>query len=157
MDTFWNGQNRLIRPRAGSHLRRLMKTIWTGAWQANDANFVLQLQGRPFNETAIQQLARFCRTAQQRRSDLCLAKGGDLPRYQARAQITVRLKLIRRTSDDSGMTGQIDRIGYDGGSGISLCGRARQNCDSVRNAKREAAAMISAGRNAGRRIMRVND
>ena len=118
-----------------------MKIICIGPWQADDAHFALQLQGYPFNQAGLQQLPRFCRTTQERRSDLCPVEGPDLPCHQARAQIAVRLKFIRRTSDDSGMTGQINCIGNDGGSGISLSGRPRQDRGGVRNAKRKTAAV----------------
>ncbi len=46
----------------------------------------------------------------------------------------------------AGMPGQIDGIGYDGGRGIGLRGRARQHGDGVGNPKRKTAAVTPAGR-----------
>ena len=51
------------------------------------------------------------------------------------------------------MSGQIDRIGDDGGGGVGLRRRPRQNGDGVGDAERKTAAVASAGGDAARRIV----
>ena len=55
------------------------------------------------------------------------------------------------------MSGQIDGIGNDGGGGVGLRGGRCQHGDGVGNAQRKTAAVATAGSNAPRGIVDMND
>src|SRR4051812_10540268 len=55
------------------------------------------------------------------------------------------------------MPGQIDRVRYDGGCGVSLGCGPRQNSDRVGNAERKTASVTAAGCNPSRRVIGMND
>ena len=65
----------------------------------NQPRFALQLQRGAFNQSRGQQPARAVCTGLQRVLNFTFGQCGDVPRHQPRAEITVRLQLVRGPAD----------------------------------------------------------
>ena len=88
----------------------------------NDAGFAMQSQCRAFDQSPRQQLARAAGASFERILDFTGRQFADIAGDEARAEIAVRLQVVRRSADDAGMSGQIDRVGDDGCRGVGLRG-----------------------------------
>ena len=83
----------------------------------------MQAQCGAVDQPHREQPARTSRTGFERRRDLAPRQFADASGDKPRAEVAVGLQIMRRATDDGGMSGQIDGIGDDGGGSVGLrCG-----------------------------------
>ena len=117
----------------------------------------LQTQYGAVDQSRREQLARAGRAGFERVLHFMPCQFADVAGDQTCAEIAVGLQIMCRTADDGGMSGQIDRVGNDGGGSVSLRCRPRQHGDGVGDTKRETASVASAGGNPSRGIVGIDD
>jgi len=116
----------------------------------------MQSQCRAFDQPLPQQRTRLVGAGFQRFRNLRARQIADVACDKARAEIAVGLQVVRRTSENCGMSGQID--------GMPMMVAAASACDAVRASTVTASAMpsektasvASAGGDAARRVVRVD-
>ena len=86
----------------------------------HDDHLVAQPQGGAVDQSRCEQFSGAGGAGLQRIFDFAAGQRADAAGDQARAEIAVGLQIMRRAADDGGMSGQIDRIGDDGGRGVGL-------------------------------------
>ncbi len=85
------------------------------------------MEGCALDQPCCEKCPRLAGTGIEGRGDLMIRKLADATRDKARAEIVIRLNLVRGAADDQGMPRQIDRVGDDCRSGIRLRGGPRKN------------------------------